>query len=252
MSDEPQPIPDEQYPGPWRRREVIGLATLYLGDALEVLPTIGTGEVAAVITDPPYGINTKSDGSGKLSPWADLCNASHWYAQWLAMGQRLTLPNGCLWSFLNWRSMVTFQKASCDIRWPIESMLIWDKNWIGPGGTRGLRPCYEMAALFSGDAFEIADRSIRDIQRFPWSSSKPNGHPAEKPEDLLAWLVGISTKRGDLVVDPFMGSGTTGAAAVKAARRFIGVEIDEHWFDIACRRIAEAQRQGDLFRDAVA
>ena len=234
------------------RVERIGLATLYLGDARDVLPTLGTGEIAAVITDPPYGINTKSDGMGKLNPWADLCNAAFWYADWLAACQRVVFPKGCVWTFLNWRSLPTFQKAACDIRWPIESLLVWDKEWIGPGGQKGLRPSYELAALFASDEFAIDDRGLPDIRRAKWSSQKPNGHPAEKPEDLMAWLVQISTKPGDTVVDPFMGSGTTGAAAVKAGRSFVGVEMDPEWFSVACRRIEQAQRQGDLLRDAVA
>lgn len=248
------PLDDPQYPPhepvPWKRKVEIGLATLYLGDQRDVLPALGTGAIDAVLTDPPYGINTKSDGTGKLSPWADLCNASFFYADWLAVCRRLTAPGGCVWSFLNWRSLPTFQKAACDIRWSIESLLVWDKDWIGPGGPNGLRPSYEMCALFCGDNFGIEDRGIRDIQRFKWASDKPHGHPAEKPENLMTWLVGISTKSGGVVLDPFMGSGTTGAAATKTGRSFIGVEIDEQWFDIACRRIEEAQKQGDMFRDA--
>lgn len=232
------------------RVEKIGLATLYLGDCRDVLAQIGTGKVAAVITDPPYGINTKSDGSGKLNPWADLCNAAFWYADWLSVCRRLTAPAGCVWSFLNWRSLPTFQKAACDIRWAIESLLVWDKEWIGPGGSKGLRPSYELAALFAGEQFSIDDRGLPDIRRAKWSSLKPHGHPAEKPEDLMAWLIQISTKPGEFVLDPFMGSGTTGAAAVKAQRPFIGIEMDEQWFSVACRRIEQAQRQGDLFRDA--
>jgi DNA modification methylase len=65
------------------RKEVIGNATIYEGDCLEILPTLP--RVDAVITDPPYGINTKSDGSGKLSPWGDLCNSAFWYAEWLRL-----------------------------------------------------------------------------------------------------------------------------------------------------------------------
>ena len=136
------------------------------------------------------------------------------------------------------------------MRWSIESLLVWDKEWIGPGGMRGLRPSYEMVALFAGEDFSIEDRGLPDIRRAKWSSIKPHGHPAEKPEDLISWLVQISTKPGGVVVDPFMGSGTTGAAAVKVHRPFVGVEMDPEWFDIACRRIEEAQRQGDMFRDA--
>jgi DNA modification methylase len=229
----------------------IGTATLYLGDCLELMPAaIPAMTARACITDPPYGINTKSDGTGKLSPWGDLCNSAFWYAEWIKVARSRLSGDGCLWSCLNWRSLVTFQKAACDIRWSIESLMIWDKQWIGPGGPRGLRPSYEMVALFANADFTIEDRGIPDIQAFKWSSQKPHGHPAEKPEALMDFLVRNSTNEGELVFDPFMGSGTTGAAAVRANRRFVGFEQDPDWFDIACRRIEEAQKQSDLFIEA--
>jgi DNA modification methylase len=142
--------------------------------------------------------------------------------------------------------MVTFQKASCDARWPIESLLVWDKKWIGPGGHKGLRPSYELVALFAGDSFAIPNRGVPDIQAFKWSSIKPNGHPAEKPVALMDFLIRNSTDAGDLVFDPFTGSGTTGEAAILAGRRFVGFEHDEKWFDVACRRLEAALKQDRL------
>jgi site-specific DNA-methyltransferase (adenine-specific) len=231
--------------------ERIGRATLHLGDCLGLMSSaIPAMSAAACITDPPYGINTKSDGQGKLSPWGDLCNSAYWYAEWIKAARSRLRPDGCLWSCLNWRSMVTFQKASCDLRWPIESMLVWDKRWIGPGGQKGLRPSYEMVALFAGDEFSIDNRGLPDIQAFKWSGLKPTGHPAEKPVGLMSFLVENSTKPDDLVFDPFLGSGTTGVAAVQAGRDFIGFEQDEAWFEFACRRIEQAQSQGSLFGEA--
>ena len=76
-------------------------------------------------------------------------------------------------------------------------------------------------------------------------------HPVAFPEELPARCIAATTDPGDLVLDPFMGSGTSGVAAVRAGRRFVGAEMDPTHFDTACRRIAEAQRQGDMFRDAV-
>jgi site-specific DNA-methyltransferase (adenine-specific) len=209
--------------------------TIYHGDALHIVPTLP--KIDLVVTDPPYGINTKSDGMGKINPWADLCNAAYWYAAWYkAVRSRLT-QSGAMWSFLNWRSMVTFQKASCDEAWPIESLLVWDKQWIGPGGQRGLRPSYEFVALFAMPDFAVADRGIPDIRRSQWSSQKPNGHPAEKPIDLVTWLIEISG--GALVLDPFMGSGTTMVAAKALGRRAIGIEIEEKYCEIAARRLSQ-------------
>lgn len=230
------------------RKEVIGNATLYLGDCVELIREVIPAMTArACVADPPYGINTKSDGSGKLNPWADLCNSAFWYAEWFRTVKTRLTADGCMWTCLNWRSLVTFQKASFDAQWPIESLLVWDKKWIGPGGQKGLRPSYELVALFAGEDFGIEDRGLPDVQPFKWSSAKPNGHPAEKPVALFDFLIRHSTAPGDLVFDPFMGSGTSGEAAVQLDRRYAGFEIDPQWFDIACRRIENAQRQERLF-----
>jgi len=228
------------------------------GDCLEVLKTLPMGSVDASVTDPPYGINTKSDGNGKLSPWADLCNASLWYRTWMGECRRVLSESGCLWSFFNWRSLTTFQKASCDLGWPIESVLVWDKAWIGPGGSRGLRPSYEMVGMWAREGFSIEDRGIADIAQFKWASFKPTGHPAEKPVSLLAWLVAISGAR--TVCDPFCGSGSSGVAALQRGASFIGIEQDEDWANFARRRIAEAantlwtpkqapEQQGEMFKE---
>lgn len=223
------------------------LDRIICGDCLDVMRGLPDGCVDAVVTDPPYGINTKSDGTGKLSPWGDLCNSAFWYAAWIQECRRVLKEDGCLWSFLNWRSMVTFQKASCDIGWPIESLLVWDKEWIGPGGNRGLRPSYELVALWCMNGFGIKDRGIPDIKRSKWSSIKPHGHPAEKPQPLVSWLVAISTLPDAVILDPFLGSGTTAVACVETGRHYIGIELEEKYCEIARRRVAEATPS--LFRE---
>lgn len=210
------------------------------GDMLDVLAEIPNGCAASIVTDPPYGINTKSDGQGKLNPWADLTNSAYWYAEWFRRCRKTLSFSGSMWVCLNWRSLVTFQKASFDVEWPIESLMVWDKKWIGPGGSRGLRPSYELVALFCQPDFSVDDRGLPDIQPFPWSSQKPHGHPAEKPETLMRFCVENGTQPGDLVIDPFCGSGTTGAACLATGRRFLGIESDPKWAEVARRRIAEA------------
>lgn len=211
------------------------------GDSLDLLKTIETGSVDAVITDPPYMISTRSTGKGKLGLWADYCNASYWYAAWMQEAKRILTPRGCIWSFLNWRSFATFQKAACDSDLQIDSMLIWNKDWIGPGGLKSLRPCYELVALFGMEDFKIEDRSLRDIQTFKWSAVKPHGHPAEKPVALVEWLIDACLPRGGTVLDPFMGSGTTGEACLNKGCDFIGIELDNKYFDMASERIRAAE-----------
>lgn len=219
----------------------IGPCTLIRGDCLEVLPTLEPGSVNAVVTDPPYGINTKSDGSGKLNPWMDLCNASFWYAQWIAESRRVLAWDGFLWSFLNWRSLVTFQKAALDVKWPIESLMVWDKEWIGPGGSSGLRPSYEMVALWCHHDAAIKDRGVPDVKRCMWSSHKPSGHPAEKPEELIGFLLGISGATS--VGDWFCGSGTVPAVCARRNIKCVAIESDPEWFASSCNRVDAAWRE---------
>lgn len=220
------------------------------GDCLDVLASLAPNSAAVVFADPPYGVNTKSDGMGKLNPWADMVNSALWYREWIGLCRRVLRQDGCLWSCMNWRSIVTFQKAACDLGWPIESLLVWHKDWIGPGGSKGLRPAYELVALWAMPDFAVKNRGIADVQTFAWSSQKPNGHPAEKPIALADFCLKHSP--AGLVVDPFAGSGTGGVAAVLAGRDYLGVEVDEVWAELARRRIDAAESQTTFSLDNVA
>lgn len=208
-------------------------------DCLEGLRDIPDGSVDLIVTDPPYMINNYSSMKGKIDPWADWCNAAHWYAAWFSEARRVLKDTGAMWTFLNWRSMVTFQRAACTANWPIESLLIWDKCWIGPGGKKGLRPSYECVALFAMPDFVIEDRSLPDIQRFKWSSTKPHGHPAEKPEALTRWLIEKCSAPGAVVLDLFAGSGTVADSCLRSGRHYIGFEMNPEYHAIATQRISE-------------
>ena len=177
-------------------------------DALSWVPELAPESVALAIADPPYSINTKSDGKRKLNPWADMCNAAVFYAQWLDSLRPALRQDGAAWVCSSWRTLVTMQRASCLLNWPIEDCLVWDKKHIGPGGTRGLRPRYELVLLFARPDFQIPNRSIPDITQIPRPTGKGGtGHPAEKPRALAHFLLDASALDG-LVVDPFAGSGS--------------------------------------------
>ena len=102
-----------------------------------------------------------------------------------------------------------------------------------------MRPRYELCALFCGPDFAIPNRGLADIQLFKWSSTKPHGHPAEKPEALVRWIIEQSSKEGAVVLDLFMGSGTTAVACMRTGRNYIGFELNERSHDIAMDRIAQ-------------
>lgn len=225
--------------------EHIGDAVLYCGDCLEIMPTLG--KVDAVVTDPPYNFSTSSSGT-KHEFFADAINASYWFSAVIRAEISLfDFHGGMIWQFLNWKTFVTVQKAVYDAGLKIDSLLVWDKCWIGPGGCVGLRPSYELVALIAVGEARLKNRGLPDIWRHPVSSIKPHGHPAEKPESLLIEIVRETT--AETILDPFMGSDTTGVACANLGRKFIGIEIEPKYFDIACERIRLAYAQPRLFND---
>ncbi len=212
---------------------------LYLGDALEILPNIAPATVACVVTDPPYVIGAVSSGAlgSKSGGWADMMNSALWFSTWYRQALATLKPRGSFWTFCNWRSLPVVMRAALDAGQPITSMLVWDKQWIGPGGNQGLRPSYELVALMAKSDFAIPNRGLADIWREPAGSYKPNGHPAEKPEALVRRILENSALRpGDLVLDPFMGSGTSAVAARSLGYRFVGIEAEERWCEVAAKR----------------
>ncbi len=211
--------------------------TIYHGDALEVLPELSS--VDLVVTDPPYTFGIASTAQeGKAGGWGDLMNSATWYAAWLRECRRLTESRqGAVWVFNSWRSFPVLARTAYQLGWPIESLLVWDKEWIGPGGNKGLRPAYELVALFAQPGFAIANRGLPDVWRSKWSSIKPSGHPAEKPVDLVGRI--IAESGGGLVLDPFCGSGTTLVAAKILGHRAVGCEIEERYCEIAARRLQQ-------------
>lgn len=228
----------------------IGNATLYLGDCLEVLPELKPMSVDAVIVDPPYMIGAMSigDARAKTGTWADMENSAYWYAAWMEQARRALKQDGFMCVFGNWRSIPTLLFASSKIKQPVDSMLVWDKEWIGPAGPRQLRPTYEIVMFAGMPEAKIDNRNASDIFRCTWQAvhCKTTEHAAEKPVALMRHLVMLTTQPGDVILDCFLGSGTTGVAALAEDRRFIGIEREPDYFDIACRRIEDAQRQARL------
>jgi DNA modification methylase len=212
----------------YKRKEVIGDCTLYLGDCLEVLPTLG--KVDAVVTDPPYGMDFQSgyrkqahkkiinDEATELLEWACSLEAIHSSYVWMR------------WDSLGF------------VRRP-RSLVTWVKNNWSMGDLTGEHARQtEVAGFYPGPDHSFPCGRPSDVISAPRTGN--DFHPTEKPVQLMRVVVGWT--RGT-VVDPFMGSGTTGVACVQLQRKFIGIELDEAYFDVACKRIEEAYKQPQLF-----
>ncbi len=215
---------------PIRREVQIGDCRLLLGDCLEIMPTLG--KVDAVVTDPPYGIGEargKNKSRGLLATSKDY-GFSEWDDKPCSPEQIAAMRSIARWQIIFGGNYFDLPPTSC---W-----LIWDKQ----NGETDFADC-EMA-------WTNLPRAVRRIY-WRWHGMIRKGndirqHPTQKPVGVMEWcLTHVPDAR--TILDPFMGSGTTGVACVKMGRRFIGIEIDEGYFDIACRRIADAYRQPDFF-----
>ena len=214
------------------RVETIGDATLYLGDCREILPTLG--KVDAVVTDPPYGIGEARTGNASRSMLA--ASRDYGDASWDDKP-----IDGALMAMVKaaGRYQIIFGGNHYDA--PASTCwLVWDKL----NGENDFADC-ELA-------WTNLPKAVRRIQ-FRWhgmirQNNEPRGdHPTQKPVEVMRWCLGQLPKGSRTILDPFMGSGTTGVAAVMCGHGFIGIERVEKYFDIACRRIEEATKAPDMF-----
>ncbi len=218
----------------YKRKEQIGDATLYLGDCLEILPTLG--KVDAVVTDPPYGINLETDNTwresidpGKRKKYMRVAGDEKPFdpAPFVGLAGKVILWGG---------------NHFADKLPPSRGWLVWNKRDLGSSGM------HSDAELAWCKGINV----VRCHNQF-WQGRFRKGevaegflHPTQKAVTLMKWCIELC---GEVttVLDPFMGSGTTGVAAVDLGRKFIGIEIEPKYFDIACERIDAAYAQKRLF-----
>jgi DNA modification methylase len=214
---------------------IIGRATLYLGDCRDILPTLP--KVDAVVTDPPYGIAFATNRG--FSSWdkTEIANDRDVSARDEAL--RLASADSAL-VFGSWK----MPKPE-----GTHTVLIWDKGDAAGMGDLSIpwKPNHEEIYVI-GKAFAgHRGPAVLRHNNITWESAG-RCHPNEKPVALMRALV--AKVSGKLVLDPFMGSGSTGVACMAEGKDFIGCEVDEKHFTTACKRIEDAQRQGDFFVEA--
>lgn len=257
----------------------IGDATLYLGDCLAVLPTLG--KVDAVVTSPPYNLGTSSGGGlpgKKLGHYSDTASMTgrggmgKWSAGALANGYGIhddAMPHDeyvawqhevlrACWAQLSDNGAIFYNHKPRVLNGLLVTPLTYNPGlpvrqiviWARAGGVNFSPafyvPTHEWVVILAKQDFRLRDKAASgagDVWYIP-QESNPD-HPAPFPLDLPCRI--IETTKAPVVCDPFMGSGTTGVACAKLGRKFIGVEIEERYFDIACKRIEDGYKQGDFF-----
>lgn len=242
----------------WSRVEHIGECTLYLGDAMDIMREIPRADL--VVSDVPYALTT--GGVAKSGKTMSGIFAAHNYANdgqlvmatvpfpemMTALYAALADDADC-YVMANDKNVHPLIDASLEAGFGLHNLLVWDK--IQPTANRWyMKNCEFTVYLWKGRARTINEPGSKQLVR--GGIEKATGHPTEKPVHLMAEYIGNSSQRGDVVLDPFMGSGTTGVAAVQLGRRFVGIELDPLFFDLACQRIRDAYAHPDMWSAHVA
>ena len=209
----------------------IGNATLYLGDCVDILPTLG--KVDAVVTDPPYGMDFQSNH--RIEKHLKIANDKSADVANAVIAWALDNATHSVYAFGRWDNLYDYPKP--------KSLITWVKNNWSMGDLKHEHARQtEVAFFYAMDGHFFPKNRPTDV--LVWPRTQNANHPTEKPVGLMAKLIEWTD---GIVLDPFMGSGTTGVAAVQMKRQFIGIEREKKYFDIACERIENAQKQESLF-----
>jgi site-specific DNA-methyltransferase (adenine-specific) len=235
------------------RIEVIGDATLYHADARDVLrhlalSTPPEARARALVSDPPYKV-TSGGKTSLLGGWIGseeynnsgapvLCDID--WSDWLPLVPDALADQAHVYIFTNDRNEPDARAAAETAGLDFHRLLIWDKV-AAPPNRWYQQTCEFVVFLKKGKAYRIANPSTKSLQSL--FQRDESNHPTEKPVELCRLYIENSTKPGELVLDPFAGSGTTGVAALQSGRRFVGCELDPKWFDVAVDRLRRALDQ---------
>ena len=212
--------------------------TLYLGDCREILPMLG--KVDAVISDPPYEISAAGGGIGRKRQY--LKDIRHHIDAGFEVDMLAPFKNWLIFCGKPQLTKLIARAEASELRW---QLLTWNKTNPTP--------------LTNANYLPDTEYMVHGFVRHDWESKtrfvvgqvEKSGfdHPTVKPLYVMRKAVQSATVRGDSILDPFCGTGSTGVAAVTLGRKFIGIEIEPKYFDIACKRIEKALSQKDMFVD---
>ena len=240
----------------YKRKEIIGDCTLILGDCLEVMPTLG--KVDHVISDPPYEQRMqelhkssklrRTDGGKQRNDlnFASIQNIRDPFLDLVAPSN-----NGWLLAFCNVEGVGEWQREILARDMKFKTTCIWNKPDATPK-LNGQGPalsyeCFTITWCGAGHS-KWNGGGRRGVFTHPTNNAERHGsHPTEKPVSLMREIVALFSYPGQTILDPFMGSGTTLVACAKLGRKGIGIELDETYFDIACKRVEQAYSQPDMF-----
>lgn len=227
------------------------LVTIYHGDTLNVLADLPLDPIAALVTDPPYSSGNlpeamKQKAGPRLRGWdwenkvMDTDQLSTlgfvWMMRAICVEARLRLPDGgSALVFIDWRNWGNLVGAVESSGLRVNNMVVWDKRSIGMGN--GFRNQHELILYASKGTPRVVSHAVPNV--LAYRRAENDEHQSPKPVDLMGRLLSVVAAPGDLVLDPFMGSGSTLVAAKSAGIRSIGIEIEERYCETAANRCSQ-------------
>ena len=213
---------------------------LYQGDCLEVMGGIEDKSVDLIVTDPPYLMDYQSNRRKKEDRFDKIKNDKGNYMliqDYLEECHRIMKDNTAIYCFCSWHN-IDFFKNEFEKYFKLKNILVWNKNNHGTGDLKGsYAPKHEFILFGHKGRTLLREKRIADVIDCPKISSNKLTHPTEKPQDLLEIFIRQSSDVGSIIFDGFMGTGSCGIAAKKLNRKFVGIELDEKYFNIAKDRI---------------
>lgn len=227
---------------------------LKIGDAIEILKTIPNESIDCVVTDPPYKIITGGDSNGKnsirpkgiLKGNRELMRTVPKFSEWLPELFRVLKDGTQNYVMVNSSNLLKMANEIEKAGFKIQNFLVWQKNNCTPSQFY-MKNCEYTIFFRKGKSKYINDiggsKTVHSFNNIIGNKV----HPTEKPIDLMEFYIKNSTNENDVVLDPFMGSGSTGLACKNTNRRFIGIEMQEDYFEIAKNKIENIKDTFDLF-----
>ncbi len=216
---------------------------LYNGNCLEVMKNINDKSIDLIITDPPYLINYQSNRRKKKDRFDKIKNDKDNYIliqEYFKECYRIMKNDTAIYCFCSWHN-IDFFKREFEKYFKLKNIIIWNKNNHGTGDLKGsYAPKYEFILFGHKGRTLLREKRISDVIDCAKIPSKKLTHPTEKPQELLGIFIKQSSDEDSIVFDGFMGTGSCGMIANKLNRKFIGVELDENYFNIAKERIENA------------
>ena len=213
---------------------------LYQGDCLEIMGGIKDKSVDLIVTDPPYLMDYQSNRRKKEDRFDKIKNDKGNYMliqDYLEECHRIMKDNTAIYCFCSWHN-IDFFKNEFEKHFKLKNILVWNKNNHGTGDLKGsYAPKHEFILFGHKGRTLLREKRIADVIDCPKISSNKLTHPTEKPQDLLEIFIKQSSDVGSIIFDGFMGTGSCGIAAKKLNRKFVGIELDEKYFNIAKDRL---------------